>query len=143
MAALQRQPRWSKAGAASVQYVFDNWSDSGAISHSITVPGTATSYTAAFNTQYQLTTQASPPADGSVTPSSGGYYAGGAIVPVTATANAGFTFNNWTSTGGSFGSTTSSSTNFTMPSAPATVTGNFAAATVQITITTSPVNLLV
>jgi hypothetical protein len=132
-----------QAGAPGVQYVFSSWSDSGAISHSVTVPSTATTYTASFNTQYQLTTQASPPADGSVTPPSGSFYAEGAIIPVTATANAGFQFSNWTSTGGTFVSTTSPSTNFTMPSAPATVTGNFTAATVQITITTSPANLLV
>jgi hypothetical protein len=90
-----------------------------------------------------LTTQASPPADGSVTPASGSFFASGATIPVTATANASFQFSNWTSTGGTFDSTTSASTNFHMPSAPATVTGNFTTATVQITITTSPANLLV
>jgi len=132
-----------QAGGAGVQYVWNSWSDSGAISHAITVPGTATTYTANFSTQYQLTTQASPPADGTVTPASGGYYAGGATIPVTATANAGFQFSNWTSTGGTFDSSTSASTNFHMPSAPATVTGNFSPAAVQITITTSPANLLV
>jgi len=132
-----------QSGGTGVQYVWSSWSDSGAISHSITVPSSATTYTANCNTQYQLTTQASPFADGTVTPASGGYYAGGAIIPVTATANAGFTFSNWTSTGGTFDSTTSASTNFHMPSAPATVTGNFTAASVQITITTSPANLLV
>jgi hypothetical protein len=132
-----------QAGATGVQYVFDNWSDSGAISHSITVPSTATTYTATFDTQYQLTTQASPPADGTVTPASGGYYASGASIPVTATANSGFTFSSWSSTGGTFDSNTSTSTNFHMPAAPATVTGNFGNASVQITITTSPANLLV
>jgi hypothetical protein len=132
-----------QAGGAGVQYVWSSWSDSGAISHSITVPGAATTYTANFNTQYQLTTQASPSADGTVTPPSGGYYAGGATIPVTATADAGFQFSNWTSTGGTFDSSTSASTNFHMPNAPATVTGNFSSATVQITITTSPANLLV
>jgi hypothetical protein len=132
-----------QSGATGVQDVFSSWSDGGAISHSITVPSTATTYTAAFNTQYQLTTQASPPADGTVTPASGGYYASGAIIPVTATANSGFTFSNWTSTAGSFGSATSASTNFTMPAAPATVTGNFTNASVQTTITTTPANLLV
>jgi hypothetical protein len=132
-----------QTGGTGVQYVWSNWSDSGAISHSITVPSSATTYTATFSTQYQLTTQASPPADGSVTPASGSYYAGGAIIPVTATAGAGFQFSNWTSSGGSFDSTTSASTNFHMPSAPATVTGNFASAAVQITLVTSPANLLV
>ena len=126
-----------------MQYVWSNWSDSGAISHSITVPSTATTYTASFNTQYQLTTQASPPADGTVTPASGGYYASGATIPVTATANSGFQFSNWTSTGGTFDSNTSASTNFHMPAAPATVTGNFATSPVQITVTTSPAHLLV
>ena len=132
-----------QSGGTGVQYVWSSWSDGGAISHSINVPSSPTTYTASFNTQYQLTTQASPSADGTVAPASGGYYASGATIPVTATANAGFTFSNWTSTGGSFGSTTSPSTNFTMPSAPATVTGNFAAASEQITITTSPGGLLV
>jgi hypothetical protein len=132
-----------QSGGAGVQYVFNSWSDGGAISHSITVPSSPTSYTANFNTQYQLTTQASPSADGTVTPVSGGYYASGATIPVTATANAGFQFNNWTSTGGSFDSSIAASTNFHMPGAPATVTGNFISASVQTTITTSPASLLV
>src|ERR1700733_12229303 len=99
-----------QSGTTGVQYVWSNWSDSGAISHSITVPPTATTYTANFNTQYQLTTQASPSADGTVTPPSGSYFASGATIPVTATANSGFTFSNWTSTGGTFDSNTATST---------------------------------
>jgi len=127
--------------SAGVQNVFSSWSDSGAISHSITVPSTATTYTASFNTQYQLTTQASPSADGTVTPASGSYFASGATIPVTATANSGFTFSNWTSTGGSFDSTTAASTNFHMPAAPATVTGNFTtAAQPQVTLNPTSVN---
>lgn len=63
-----------QSGGTGIQYVFDNWSDRVAISHSITVPPTATTYTASFNTQYQLTTRASPPADGTVSPASDGYY---------------------------------------------------------------------
>jgi len=112
------------------EQVWSSWSDGGAISHGITVPSSATTYTANFNTEYQLTTQSSPSADGSVTPASGSYYVGGATIPVTATANAGFQFNNWTSTGGTFDSSTSASTNFHMPSASATVTGNFVTAAV-------------
>ena len=132
-----------QAGGPGVQYVFNSWSDTGAISHSISVPSSATTYTASFTPQYQLTTQASPSADGTVTPASGSFFASGATIPVTATANSGFTFNNWSSTGGTFDSTTAASTNFHMPAAPATVTGNFTTGTVQITVTTSPVNLLV
>jgi hypothetical protein len=130
-----------QSGAAGVQYVFSSWSDSGAISHGITVPSSPTTYTASFNTQYQLTTQASPSADGTVTPAPGIYFASGATIPVTATANAGFAFSNWTSTGGSFDSTTSASTNFHMPAAPATVTGNFIiAAQPQVTLNPTSVN---
>ena len=132
-----------QAGPSGSQYVWSSWSQGGTQSQSVLAPSSATTYTADFTTQYQLTMAASPSADGSVTPASGQYFASGASVPVTATANAGFAFNNWTSTGGGFGSTTSASTNFTMPSAAATVTGNFIPATTQITITTSPANLLV
>jgi uncharacterized repeat protein (TIGR02543 family) len=137
--------RDAPAGATGVQYVWNSWSDSGAISHSISVPSTATTYTASFSTQYQLTTQASPSADGSVTaPTSGGYYASGAVIPVVASANLGYQFNNWTtSNGGAFTSATSASTNFTMPSAPATVTANFVVNNVAVTLDTSPQGLLV
>jgi len=81
--------------AAGTQYVFSSWSDGGAISHSITVPSAATTYTASFQTQYQLTTSASPTAGGGVTPASGGYYTAGTSVAVTATANAGYMFGGW------------------------------------------------
>jgi Divergent InlB B-repeat domain len=125
------------------EQVFSSWSDGGALSHSVTAPSSATTYTASFNTEYQLTTQASPAGDGTVTPTSGQYFASGASVPVTATPNTDFAFNNWTSTGGSFGSTTSASTTFTMPAAATTITANFIPATSQITITTNPAGLLV
>jgi hypothetical protein len=132
-----------QSGPAGSQYVWSNWSQGGAQSQSVIAPSSSTTYTANFTPQYQLTMVASPSADGSVTPTSGQYFASGASVPVTATANSGFAFNNWTSTGGSFGSAISASTSFTMPSAAATVTGNFIPATTQITITTNPANLLV
>jgi hypothetical protein len=45
-----------QAATAGTQYAFSSWSDSGELSHSITVPNADTTYTASFNTQYQLTT---------------------------------------------------------------------------------------
>jgi hypothetical protein len=129
--------------SGGTEQVFSSWSDGGPISHSVSAPSSTTTYTATFTTEYQLTTQASPSGDGTVTPTSGQYFASGASIPVTATPNTDFAFNNWTSTGGSFGSTTSASTTFTMPAAVTTVTGNFVPATSQITITTNPPNLLV
>jgi hypothetical protein len=122
-----------QSGGTGVQYVFSSWSDSGAISHSITVPSTATTYTAAFSTQYQLTTAANPTAGGTVAPTSGNYYTSGTIVPLTATANAGYTLTNWT---GNVANSISASTSITM-TAPQSVTANFSLIIVATPTTTS------
>jgi len=111
--------------SAGMQNTFTSWSDEGAISHSVTAPSSATSYTATFATSYQLTTAASPTAGGSVAPTSGTYYASGSVVNLTATPSSGYSFTNWT---GSVASTSSASTTVTM-SAPETVTANFSAVT--------------
>ncbi|MGB8014085.1 MAG: Ig-like domain repeat protein [Terriglobales bacterium] len=114
-----------QAGGVGVQYVWSNWSDGGAISHSITVPATATTYTASFSTQYQLTTAANPSSGGSVGPLSGNYYAPNTVVNLTAVPNANYSFYNWT---GAVANANSASTTVTM-SGPQSVTANFAAAT--------------
>ena len=85
----------TQAGASGTQYVFSNWSDAGAALHSITVPATSNTYTAMFNTQYYLTTAATPTAGGTISPASGWYNAG-AVVPVSAAANNGFDFSGFT-----------------------------------------------
>ena len=123
-----------QAGASGTQYVFGNWSDSGAQSHSISVTAAAT-YTATFTTQYQLTISALPAAGGTVTPASG-YFDAGTAVSISAAANSGYQFTSWT---GSVASSPNASTSVTM-SAPETVTANFVAAT-PITIQTSPAGL--
>jgi hypothetical protein len=102
---------------------FGSWSDGGALSHSVTAPSTATTYTATFSTTYQLTTAASPSTDGSVTPVSGSYYAAGSQITVTATPASGFVFSSWT---GSVASATNATTTVTM-SGPESVTANFVA----------------
>jgi uncharacterized repeat protein (TIGR01451 family) len=101
------------------QYVFVNWSDGGALSHSAVATSGTTTYTATFSTQYQLTTVAS--SGGSVTPSSGQYYNSGSVVPLQASANPGYAFTSWT---GSVANSSSASTTVTM-SAPETVTATF------------------
>ena len=125
-----------QAGAAGVQYVWQNWSDTGNISHSIVVPGLSTIYTANFKTQYQLTIVASPVAGGSVTPASGTFFDSATVVPITATANAGFTFGGWS---GPVVNSSSASTTVTM-NATATVTANFLPFT-NVTIQTNPAGL--
>ncbi|MGO9254963.1 MAG: G1 family glutamic endopeptidase [Bryobacteraceae bacterium] len=125
-----------QAGTAGTQYVFTNWSDNGAASHSITVGSGAATYTASFQTQYQLTVSASPVAGGTVTPASGTFYNAGTAVPITAAANAGYAFNGWT---GSVANAASATATVTM-SAPESVTGTFSSLT-GITIQTIPAGL--
>jgi uncharacterized protein (TIGR03790 family) len=108
-----------QAGPTGTQYLFANWSDSGAQSHSIVAPSTATTYTANFSTQYFLTTAASPAAGGAITPASG-WYAGGAVVTVSAIANNGYQFGGFT--GALSGTTTPQNLTIT---APASVTATF------------------
>jgi len=128
----------TQPGAAGTQYAFTGWSDSGAASHTIIVGTAAATYTASFTTQYQLTIGASPAAGGIVTPSSGTYYNAGTVVPISAAANTGFTFSNWT---GTVASASSASTTVTMNSA-LTVTANFSSLTgISITMQTSPSGL--
>lgn len=122
-----------QAGPSGSQYVWNSWSQGGAQSQSLDAPSSTTTYTANFTTQYQLTTQASPSADGSVAPTSGNYYNSGTVVPLTATANTGYSFSNWT---GNVANSTSASTSITM-TAPQSVTANFTVVIVATPTSTS------
>ena len=125
-----------QAGPAGVQYAWMNWSDSGAVSHIITIPATATTYTANFQTQYQLTISVTPAIGGAVTPVSGGFYNAASVVPVVATASPGYSFNGWT---GAVAIPTTASTTVTM-SAPESITANFVPFT-SVSIQTNPSGL--
>ncbi|MGA6982751.1 MAG: Ig-like domain repeat protein [Candidatus Sulfotelmatobacter sp.] len=122
-----------QAGPSGSQYVWNSWSQGGTQSQSLDAPSSTTTYTANFTTQYQLTTQASPSADGSVAPTSGNYYNSGTVVPLTATANTGYSFSNWT---GNVANSTSASTSITM-TAPQSVTANFTVVIVATPTSTS------
>jgi hypothetical protein len=88
----------------------------------VTAPSTAVTITANFKTQFLLTTAVSPSlTEGSISPASG-FVDAGSIIPVSATANAGYAFTGFT--GGLSGTTTPQ--NITV-NAPVTVTANFAA----------------
>lgn len=117
----------SPQGAGGTRYVFASWSDGGAQSHSVIAPGTATTYTASFTTQHLLTRAVTPAGGGttSPSPSSGdGFYNSGTVVQITATANSGYTFNNWS--GDASGSVNPVSVTM---SAPRSVTANFSVTT--------------
>ena len=90
-----------QAGATGTRAQFSSWSDSGTISHSVTASASITTYTAAFNTQYLVTTALSPDVAGTVTvlpSSSDGYYNAGSPVQLTASPAGGYAFSNFTGT---------------------------------------------
>jgi len=113
------------AAHAGTQYVFSNWSDEGAISHSIEITEETTSFTANFTTQYQLTTAVNPPTAGTVTPGSGQYFDANSSVPISTTSAGVLVFDNWTGPVTAPGNT---STTVTMTE-PLTVTANYIEAT--------------
>ncbi len=113
----------SPQGSDGTRYVFANWSDGGAISHSITVPASDTTYTASFTTQYQLAASLSPEAGGTVSlspESEDGYYDSDTAVQLTANPNIGYFFSYW-----SGDLTGSDATQTVTMSAPRTVIANF------------------
>lgn len=107
----------------TVYYKFYSVLDNGEVKYSssvqsFTMPGTPVTAT------YSLT--ASAGAGGSVNTGVNGNYEAGKVISITATPSSGYMFSGWTSSnGGSFGSTGSASTTFTMPAGAVTVTANF------------------
>ncbi|MBI5383844.1 MAG: CHRD domain-containing protein [Verrucomicrobia bacterium] len=111
------------AGGSGTRHVFISWSDGGAQTHTISTPSTATTCTAGFRTQHQLTLTVSPTSSGtaSATPSSvDGFYDAGQIVSLSASAASCFEFNSWS--GDASGS--DNPTNLVL-SAPTAVTASF------------------
>jgi len=116
-----------QSGAAGTRYVYYSWSDSGAQTHSITVPASATTYTVYFSKQYSLTTIDNPLAGGTITPAGttwytkGKYATIGQSVVVQATSKAGYIFTGWS---GSLAGWTNPAT--VVMNGPMSITGNFA-----------------
>ena len=77
-------------------------------------------------TTYALTLDVSPTGGGTATDLTGtGPYAEGTAVNIQAVPSEGWEFLTWTAPFGAFGSATSATTTFTMPTVPITVTANF------------------
>ena len=126
--------------SGGTRYSFANWSDSGAQTHTLTTPSTATTYTANLNTQYLLTRNVAPAGSGTITasPSStDGYYAGGTSVQLTPAGASGYSFDSWS--GDASGTTATASVTMAIPR---TVAANFRSSTATI-VTTNPPGLAV
>lgn len=125
-------------GSNGTRYTFQDWSSGptpNSASETITISSTngTASYLASFGVSYLLTTAANPTAGGTVGASpagSGGYYAPGTQVTLTATPNSGYSFSNWTGT-------TASTSNPLMVTlnGPVSETANFTANPVPATVT--------
>ena len=88
--------------SANTGYTFTNWTESGSVvstnpTYSFTVNGNRTLVAHFSQNSYTVSASANPTAGGTV--SGGGSYAQGATATVTATANSGYTFTNWTESG--------------------------------------------
>ena len=123
-----------QAGATGTRYAFASWSDSGAASHSITVGSSPATYTASFTTQYLLTTAVSPSGAGTIISNpSGTYFNAGASVQLSASANSGYQFSNWS--GDLSGSANPQSIAI---NGPHTVTANFSAVNTSCSLALGP-----
>jgi hypothetical protein len=120
-------------GSSGTRYIYSSWSDGGAQTHTITTPSSSTTYTASFTTQHRLITSASPPGGGTVNPSGTNWYNSGQVVAISATANTGYTFSNWS--GGLSGST--NPTSITM-NGPKDVVANFTQNQYTLTVNINP-----
>ena len=109
------------------QLAFSSWSDSGAAAHTVTTPTIATTYTAAYNTQYLVQVNINPAIGGSV--GGGGYYTAGATATLTATPASGYNFFNFS--GDASGTTNPIS--FTV-NAPMLVAANFTPLTPSLSV---------
>ena len=85
---------------------------------------------------YTLTMAASPAAGGTATDITGeSPYEEGTEVSISATANTGYVFTNWTAPAGTFANADNPATIFTMPGSDVTVTANFEAIAGSVTLT--------
>ena len=119
--------------------MWTNWSDGGAISHTV-APTTNKTYTATFRTQYYLTMTHGT--GGTVSPASG-WKNSGATVSISATPTnyqVSYSFTGWTGTGTGSYSGTNNPASITM-NGPITETASFTQNPVQVTVQTNPAGL--
>ncbi len=127
-----------QSGSTGTQYLWSNWSDGGAISHTVT-PISDTTFVVSFTTQYYLTMVAS--GGGTVLPSNSWYNAGQSV-PISATANVGKSFSGWNGSGTGSYSGSSNPASVTM-NGPITETASFTTTPTSVTIQSNPPGLAI
>ena len=115
---------------SGTQLVFAHWWDGTTGSSDTITAAAGTTYTVTFTAQYYLTTAVSPSGGGTVSPPSG-WYNSGTQVTLSASANGGYQFTNFT------GTATGGSGLIVTMNGPATETANFAVAG-GFTLTATP-----
>jgi astacin len=92
-------PQTQQSGPNGVsRFVFQGWSDGGDASHSVTAGETASTISANFATQYQVTTSVSPISGGTLLlspASTDGFYDAGTTVTATPVPNGPYKFRDW------------------------------------------------
>jgi len=120
---------------AAAGYGFVNWTADGPVTFqdataqetTLVMPAYAVTVIAHFGVAYNLTMAADPVGGGNAIDVAGkGAYAAGATVGISAVANPGYAFGNWTADPTvTFGSVTTAETTFTMPAQAVTVAAHF------------------
>jgi hypothetical protein len=126
-----------QSGGTPVRYLWANWSDGRAISHTV-APTTNKTYTANFTTQYYLTMNHGT--GGTVNPASGWRNSGAAVsISASATNNTSVNYNfaGWTGSGTGSYSGTNNPVSVTM-SGPISETAAFTQNPVQVIVQTNP-----
>lgn len=127
-----------QSAGTGVRYVWNRWSDNGAISHTVVAPGTNRTYTATFRKQYYLTM--SHGTGGTVSPASG-WKNGGTTVSITATptnnTQVSYRFDAWTGSGPGSYSGSNNPASIRM-NGPITENATFIQNPVQVTVQTNP-----
>ena len=123
---------------ANTGYTFSNWTENGSVvstnaDYTFTVEGARTLVANFTLNSYTIAATANPSAGGTV--SGAGEYDFGASCTLTATANTGYTFTNWTDNG----NVVSTNANYTFTvSGNRTLVANFTLNTYTVTITANP-----
>ena len=85
-----------QTGGTGIQYVYNSWSNGGSQSQTITVTSSDSTFTAFYDTEYELITSVDPPGSGTIniTPNQS-WFINGSEVVLEAVPTSNFAFSSW------------------------------------------------